>query len=535
MFRPVPRLARLLPALCLFGSSAWLTAVSAQVSDPFAAGERWSFAPDAKSGPWVPTSVALTGDAQFVWSAPAFGAPRLALHSADELSSAPALVEDAALGPQAVPPIVAAGPDAGFLYALIQAPLAGGSRATRIERRDAFLAFQSGSPAPLWTRSAPYATDAPGFLGATTDRVVWAGWNPSAGVNRIEWLDAATGAVIAGVGAGTSRVRTFAVADGGRVALTTATHVIVADPSGVLFEAGLSFATNALAFAGDGRSVLVGDAGGARRFVEGAGGFGPAAFVPAAPGEIATRAALSADGSIQAIAWWDALGGDAVRVAWSDTVSGAALGTFAQSGTQGGVQNFPARIELTPDGRRLALALWGAGDARPEVALIDTLSGATVVAADLGLGSALAVAVSADGTRVVAGTKDVHANTFGSYGAVRLFDTGERDLQVVAAPLSGAPLELSARRPGASAVLFLVGPLAASPKPYPQLGGTLHLQRSAGLAVFALPADPSGRADLTLPASQIAPGSGTTLGAQALFRVPGASQLSQSFVVPAFL
>ena len=111
----------------------------------------------------------------------------------------------------------------------------------------------------------------------------------------------------------------------------------------------------------------------------------------AAAGEVATRAALSADASTAAIAWWSAVTGDGVRIEVFDATTGAPGFDYAQSGTNG-VQNFPAALAATPDGRRVVAALWGAQDTRPEVVLLDRDVGGPVLSADFA-GSALGVAV----------------------------------------------------------------------------------------------------------------------------------------------
>ena len=103
------------------------------------------------------------------------------------------------------------------------------------------------------------------------------------------------------------------------------------------------------------------------------------------------------------------------------------------------MQGYPEVVLITPDGRRAAFGTWGTGDPQPEVLLVDALTGAVVLERDLP-GSVRALALDETGTRVAVGMKHTHANQFSATGEVRLYDTGERDLQVVGHPAAGGAL-----------------------------------------------------------------------------------------------
>jgi hypothetical protein len=188
----------------------------------------------------------------------------------------------------------------------------------------------------------------------------------------------------------------------------------------------------------------------------------------------------------------------------------------------------PAVVCVTPDGRRAAFGCWGDATNKPEIVLVDRDIALPVMQIDLP-GSVLALALDATGTQIAVGMKDAHANQFATTGAVRLYDTGERDLQALSAPHPGTTLELAAKHSGASICLFLEGPLSSVPLHIAGTSGSLWLVRD-GLRVTPKPADATGRADLSLPLGASSILIGIQRHFQAAFRVDGTLVFGQNLV-----
>ena len=92
----------------------------------------------------------------------------------------------------------------------------------------------------------------------------------------------------------------------------------------------------------------------------------------------------------------------------------------------------------------------------------------------------------------------MHASTFGSTGALRLVDTGERPLQLLETPRLGGQLVAAARLPGASLGWFALGPRSDTPLTFPGVTGALLLERGR-MQLHARVPDATGRIDLVLP------------------------------------
>jgi hypothetical protein len=145
-----------------------------------------------------------------------------------------------------------------------------------------------------------------------------------------------------------------------------------------------------------------------------------------------------------------------------------------------------------------------------------------------------ALALDRTGTRLALASKDVHASVSSARGDVRLFDSGERQLQLLDTPRLGGELRAAARRPGATIGWFLIGPRAEQTVQFPGVDGPLLLRRDRLQFQVGLP-DATGRMDLALPL----PGSpalrGTQMHLQGAFRVPGGVALTRNLVSPYLL
>ena len=114
---------------------------------------------------------------------------------------------------------------------------------------------------------------------------------------------------------------------------------------------------------------------------------------------------------------------------------------------------------------------------------------------------------------------------------MRLFDSGERELQALSQAQPGGSLNVSAKRSGVGSVWFLYGRRSNFPIHVAGVGGELWLSRPT-LSVQRVNADAAGRADASLPIPWSIPGSGVPYSVQALFRSALGSGLSQTLLDP---
>ena len=188
---------------------------------------------------------------------------------------------------------------------------------------------------------------------------------------------------------------------------------------------------------------------------------------------------------------------------------------WVQPPTSGGLQNLPAELEVAPNGERVVVGLWGSGGGEPELVLLTPTSGIPIAVADLP-GSVHAMDLGADGTRVALGIKQVHANQYGTTGAVLLFDTGERDLQQLSAAYLGGELRILSVGASSSTEVYFFGTSSESALAIPGLSGGLRLRVDLPVAIFSALADPLGRAELALPIPNQASLAGLAFAVQSL-------------------
>lgn len=517
-----------------------LLAGSAAAQDPFQPGPRWSLPADP-TAPAIPRAVAFGAGDNVAWSASLGGSPAASATSAHSQGAASLLARDPSPPGASGSAAVASG-SGPWLFALAQAPAPDAwhrRTAVRAYLADDLGAASGPAPAvsPRWVHAFAFTANGAARLacdqsGAT---VLVAAFDDSAQSVRVERLDGASGAVAWARDLAAAGLQEIATSqDGSRSVAACGHDLYVLDAAGAtVHHASLAAATTALGFAGDGRTLVHGAPGVLHVLVEGAQGFGVVHTLTALTGEMAVRAALDDDGDTLAVAWWNATTGTAWRFEVWDLATGTRLAERAFAGVAGGLQDLPTCVALTPDGARAAFSSWGTGSSAPEVAIWDRATGAYPLEADLP-GSAFGLALDATGTRLLVAQKSTHANVLSATGDVRLFDTGERDLQVLGAPRVGGTLHLAARAPGATAVLMLEGTPSAGPIFVPGVAGVLHLRRS-GISVVRLRADASGRADFTwsIPADPAL--IGTTRHFQAAFRLPAGLTLGRVLVSPLVL
>ncbi|MCY2961606.1 MAG: hypothetical protein NTY35_15700 [Planctomycetota bacterium] len=517
--------------LGVLGSSV-LLAGPAAAQDPFLPGVRWTQGSDA-AAPAIPRSVVFGAEENVAWTAWSGTNPAFSASAAHAAGPNAALSREPA-GPGSSGSIGVAGGSGPWLVALDQvaAPDAW-HRRTVVRGSWIDDVVPPGGLAPRWTREFPFAGNgAARIAGSASGAHAWvAAFDDTSQRVRVERLDSATGSVTFARELDALGLQEIAVAsDGSRAVLAAGLDLWVLDAQGsTLHHAVLTATTTALAIAGDGRTIAHGAPGNLRLLREGPTGFALAISTNANVGELAVRAALDGNGSTLAIGWWSANSGTAWRFEVRDTALDTRLEQRAFVGPVGGLQDLPTAIALTADGRRAAFACWGDGTNAPEVGIWDRASDTYVLEANLP-GSAFGLALDSTGTRALVAAKSTHANVLAATGEVRLFDTGERELQVLGPPLVGGSLHLAARAPGATAVLFLQGDPAPVPFRVPGIAGQMRLLR-VGLGVARLNADGQGRADWTsaIPAdpAQI----GTTRSFQAAFRSPGGTRFGATLLL----
>ena len=509
-------------------------------SDPFVSGLRWSHGAPAAT-PWIPRDLVLVGDGELLWAAPAGATPSLALFGTASVTDPVApLFGDPGFAGAIGPLHVATGDSADELFALAQydtttPPL----RRTVVTRHDAVASAGGAAFVPLWSTELGRLGNGGAMLAATPtgDTLVAACFAAGSSVVRVERLDPRNGVPLAVAEFFGLALRGLAIAaDGERLVVLVGTEALVLDRDLVVLHGmPLASAGAGVSLAASGRRIAVTDGSELLVLEESGGTWTSRVLSRGGPAELAVQTALSTDGAVLAVTWWNAANGTDVRCEILDGTTGGVLGGWSQTGTTGGLQNFPSALALTPDGRRVALGLWGTGDGRPEVVLLEVGKSSPVLEADLP-GSVEALALDPGGTRIAVGMKDAHANHFATTGAVRLYDTGERDLQLTAVPRLGGRLELGHGGSPAGTVVFAVGTPRAAPLSVPFLGGELWLDTAHPLLLFAVAPDPLGRAWWALDVPADAALAGLEVVVQAVVLPAGGGvRLARRVVRPALL
>ncbi len=508
-------------------------APSALAQDPFAASERWSASPGQAA--WIPDQTIFAGDDAFVVSTHRGGDDAIQIYDAVNAGLAAPRGAVPRHGAEFGVPLVAAGTRGDAFFVLRQfvnpTPF---RRVPIVAAYDPTSADAGSEPNLLWTHDMDVRINGPVRLVADDRGSIVAGgaWNDSTGQARIDVLDGTSGQRLGRVDLPAASLSALAISgDGQRIAVVCGTTLYVLDgAANIVHSQPIASATAALALSQDGGTLVYGEIGALNVAAEipGAGYFSTL-HRPGGATELPATVDVSDDGTLIAIGWWNYSNGLDARLEIYDTIFQFPLASHDLPALPGAFQNLPIAARITADGRRAAFGLWGNGtDA--EVIVLDPTSFGPVFTANLA-GSARGLDLDASGTRIVCGHKDVHSQTFGADGAVRLFDTGERNLQLLSTPRIGGSLNAAAIRPGAFGGWFLLGPRSDVPTQYPGAIGSLLLQRNR-LAVFARVTDASGRIDLVMPLPNTAALVGRQLHVQAAFRTPQGLELTSNLVSP---
>ncbi len=497
---------------------------------PFSSGLRWSYSSPA-TDPWIPRSVAFVGSGEYLWAAPAVATPQLTLFHTGQLGdpSLPLWVDgrfDGALGEIRV----GAGDTVGELFALAQFPDPDSQhRRSVLYRYDAFEAARTGVFDPVWDLDLAGRGAAPAQLAVAEDgTTLCVAVQSEAGDKvRVEWFDGASGTSMRVEETPAGALLAMASsADARSVAVALSDRIVLfpSDPNAteVVFSQG---SATTLGLSGDGQRLAYGAFTQAGVIEVRSGSFVELSGVPGASGEIVTRVAISRDGRNFALGWWDLGTAATVRCELRAALGGEVLSSAVQTTTPGGFQNYPATVAMNRGGERALFGTWGVGGSEPEVIVLSEDRPDPLVSYDLS-GSVMAAAIDAGGTRFAIAHKELHANQFSTRGSLRLFDTGERGLQVLGAQRPGGSLEAVFETAPGGRVLFAVGTPLATPRTVPFASGQLFLDLTQPRVTLGARADAFGLASVSVPIGNDLALVGLSLALQAVEIAPGAIRLS---------
>jgi hypothetical protein len=419
-----------------------LLAAPALAQEPlFEPGPVWTHAPPF---PALPRSLAFVGP-DHLWEAGSGASPSLTLLA----TGRGAAVELAALDPTWLagasgPVEVAAGPtlDDTYVLAQIVTPVPG-ERLVRVLAVDPTPHSPEAPLRPRWVHDLD-PTNGPAHLALAADgSTLLAGAHDARSLStRVRRLDPATGSVewerswrSGGL------VGPLVSHAGQRVLLATGVEVELLDASGVaIWTRVQSSMTTALALSADGASWAHGEKNRVLVWSAADASAGPRLELVGRDGELPVRTVLDPAGASVAVAWWSSLDATAVRLEWRATSDGALLAASSQEGSPTGVQNFPAALAMSPDGSRVALGLWGADDARPELLVHVRGEPFPRLAEDLGA-SVETLAIAPRSHRVAMARRADHANRLSLGGETRLLESDARDLVLRGAPRLGGAID----------------------------------------------------------------------------------------------
>ena len=130
-----------------------------------------------------------------------------------------------------------------------------------------------------------------------------------------------------------------------------------------------------------------------------------------------------------------------------------------------GASLWPQELALTEDAQIVAGSSWGDTlDLTPTGFAFD--ASGTLTAQLHTSGSAIGFDMDPTGQLMALGTKDAHANEFGSGGDVICADTRPMELRLAGYPQAGAKLDFSLRGPAAEARVAVASALGATPTPW---------------------------------------------------------------------
>ena len=210
-------------------------------------------------------------------------------------------------------------------------------------------------------------------------------------------------------------------------------------------------------------------------------------------GSFLSQVDLNDDGSRAAfMVQYYSPGYDRIEVGMRDTIAGTDLSHQGFLASGSAYQLSCDSIAIDAAGERLAAANWGDSfNLTPEVILMDD-QGSPADGLDL-LGSAFSIDLDADGDVVLATSKAVHANVFGSGGAVTCIDPYEQRLHVSGTPRIGGVVEIQTPSGASDLVVSVCTALGSTATPFGPTGIDL------GTEWVRLGPFPVGGVDISVP------------------------------------
>ncbi|MAW60467.1 MAG: hypothetical protein CMJ94_06500 [Planctomycetes bacterium] len=180
---------------------------------------------------------------------------------------------------------------------------------------------------------------------------------------------------------------------------------------------------------------------------------------------IAGPMALDADGSHLAYSIRRYSPSESCSIRARDLHAGRDLWRHKFEAPGNGASLWPQELALTEDAQIVAGSSWGDTlDLTPTGFAFD--ASGTLTAQLHTSGSAIGFDMDPTGQLMALGTKDAHANEFGSGGDVICADTRPMELRLAGYPQAGAKLDFSLRGPAAEARVAVASALGATPTPW---------------------------------------------------------------------
>jgi WD40 repeat protein len=244
----------------------------------------------------------------------------------------------------------------------------------------------------------------------------------------------------------------------------------------VVFNTNIGASFDSHAISGDGSVFAFGNFN-ALSVWERSGGTYSNTHTVTKPGQVfCAEIDISDDSSTVAAGWYYYNPGLQVTLEALDAPSKTITMTQTLLGV-GGLQNLVSDVSCSANGDRFAVGLWGDAGTIDEVRLYNSNSATPAVTFNTP-GSVFDIDLSADGQRVVAGSKAVHANTLGNGGRVDLVDAGGEDLVLRGTPSLGATVEYQLYGTVGKPALLMTS-LALQQPPISYTGiGTLYIDRA---------------------------------------------------------
>jgi len=406
---------------------------------------------------------------------------------------------------------VIAGPDPDSLFTLVQYPVASDPTLlhTEVTRHEGLAAEEGGAFVPRWLHSLDIHSKGPARLlsdeaGTVLVALVWDAEN---GELRADWLRPADGLLLRRDVTPSLGLDAASLSSDGSTLVVAAANALSAwaapagseDPAVPFFTFEMLMPAHSVALSEDGSSLVVAGRGQAvvmlRTVQQDEVTYVPGVNLARPRQYLASAVAVDDAATVLAVGWWDQEHNLSTDLELWDLTVPAIIWSESRGAVAGGLQDLPIEALVTDDGSRALFASWGDGiGGRPEVVLVDRDEARAVLRLNLP-GSPRDVAMDEAGTRIAVAHSDLHANHTNYTGAVRMYDTGERELVLDEVPLTGGSLAAHADTDPFGTVFFFVGELGA---PTPFGGGTLLLDRDT-MYTYPRLADASGRAELSIP------------------------------------